>query len=63
MIFENEHTRRLKTLATFGQFVLTLLVEEKEWSEDMQQRIEDGAMDLRLLDTDKKGNYKLIPHE
>lgn len=59
-MFENQHQRHLRIL---GRLVLRLLVDEKEWSEDMHQQIEDAAMDLLLLETDAEGNYKLIPHE
>ena len=54
-----EEIRQLN-LRMFGLFVLRLLTEEKEWDEYVQQRIEDGAMNLGLIETDKKGNYRLI---
>lgn len=53
---EELYERRLRM---FGQFVLTLLVEENGWSDDMQQLVEDGAMDIGLIETDENGNYKL----
>lgn len=48
-----------RRLRMFAQFILTLLVEENGWSDDMQQLIEDCAMDIGLIETDENGNYKL----
>lgn len=53
---EELHQRRLRM---FGQFVLTLLVEENGWSDDRQQLIEAIALDIGLIETDEKGDYRL----
>ena len=53
---EEAHQRNL---LMFAQFVLRLLLEEKEWDDSVQELIEDSAMDLGLIETDRKGDYKL----
>lgn len=57
MTSEETHQRRFRM---FGQFVLRLLVEERDWSEAVLQRIEDTALDYHLMEFDDEGNYKLI---
>ena len=49
-----------RRLRMFGQFVLRLLVEERDWSEAVLQRIEDTALDYHLMESDDEGNYRLI---